>query len=74
MTRNQNVPAYTGDIAAQQVTAPEYSTENQELLFSDEQHAIWADLFAGIHQPYLMEHICAEWKLGIGRNEKARGS
>lgn len=65
MTRNQNVPAYTGDIAAQQVTSPEYSEASQEISFSEEQHAIWADLFVGIHQPYLTEHICAEWKTGM---------
>ncbi|MBN8581065.1 MAG: hypothetical protein J0L96_10370 [Anaerolineae bacterium] len=65
MTRNQNVPAYTGDIAAQQITSPEYSEASQEILFSEEQHAIWADLFVGIHQPYLTEHICAEWKTGM---------
>lgn len=66
MTRNQTVPAYTGDIAAQQIDPNrEYSRENQEIVFSTEQHAIWADLFAGIHQPYLTEHICAEWKIGM---------
>ncbi|MCK6583436.1 MAG: hypothetical protein L6Q49_10105 [Anaerolineales bacterium] len=66
MTRNQTVPAYTGDIAAQQIDPNrEYSRENQEIVFSAEQHAIWADLFAGIHQPYLTEHICAEWKIGM---------
>jgi phenylalanine-4-hydroxylase len=65
MTRNQNAPAYTGDIAEQQIASQEYSKENQELSFSDEQHAIWADLFAGIHQPYLTEHICNEWKTGM---------
>ncbi len=61
----QNVPIYTGDIAAQQATSPEYSKENQEISFSEEQHAIWADLFAGVHQPYLLEHLCAEWKTGL---------
>lgn len=66
MTRNQTVPAYTGDIAAQQIDPNrEYSRENQEIVFSAEQHAIWADLFAGIHQPYLTEHICAEWTIGM---------
>jgi phenylalanine-4-hydroxylase len=66
MTKNQNVPAYTGDIAEQQIDpSQEYSKENQELTFSDEQHAIWADLFVGIHQPYLMEHICNEWMTGM---------
>lgn len=67
MTRNQNVPAYTGDIAEQQIDpSQEYSKENQEIEFSSEQHAIWADLFAGVHQPYLMEHICNEWVKGMG--------
>lgn len=63
---NQNIPNYTGDIAAQQIDpSQEYSRENQEISFSEEQHAIWADLFAGIHQPYLTEHICREWKTGM---------
>lgn len=67
MSKNQSAPAYTGDIAAQAIDpSHEYSKENQEISFSDEQHAIWADLFAGIHQPYLTEHICAEWKTGMG--------
>ena len=61
-----NKPSYTGDIAAQQIDpTKEYSLENQELVFSDEQNSIWADLFAGVHQPYLMEHICNEWKTGM---------
>lgn len=63
---NQNVPSYTGDIAAQQIDpAKEYSAENQEISFSAEQHAIWADLFDGVYQPYLLEHICREWKMGL---------
>jgi phenylalanine-4-hydroxylase len=66
MTTNQNPPTYTGDIAEQQIDpSQEYSTENQEIAFSDEQHAIWADLYAGIHQPYLLEHICQEFKDGL---------
>ncbi len=66
MNKNQNVPGYTGDIAEQHVDpSREYSTENQELVFSEEQHGIWADLFAGIHQPYLMEHLCREYKAGL---------
>lgn len=66
MSTNQNSPTYTGDIAAQQIDpAREYSSENQEIAFSEEQHAIWADLFAGVHQPYLMEHICEEFKKGL---------
>jgi len=66
MTKNQNPPIYTGDIAEQHVDpAREYSTENQEIAFSAEQHAIWADLFAGVHQPYLLEHLCQEFKDGL---------
>lgn len=66
MSKNQSAPAYTGDIAAQEIDpSREYSKENQEIEFSGEQHAIWADLFAGIYQPYLIEHICAEWKAGM---------
>ncbi|HET9589054.1 MAG TPA: hypothetical protein VFO91_09730 [Anaerolineales bacterium] len=66
MDKNQNPPLYTGDIAEQHIDpAREYSAENQEIAFSDEQHAIWADLYAGIHQPYLLEHICQEFKDGL---------
>jgi phenylalanine-4-hydroxylase len=61
-----NKPSYTGDIAAQEIDpTKEYSAENQELIFSEEQNSIWADLFAGVHQPYLLEHICKEWKTGM---------
>jgi phenylalanine-4-hydroxylase len=66
MTTNQNPPIYTGDISEQDVDPErEYTTENQEIVFSDEQHTIWADLFAGIHQSYLLEHICEEFKQGL---------
>jgi phenylalanine-4-hydroxylase len=66
MTSNQNPPTYTGDIAEQPIDpSQEYSTENQEIVFSADQHAIWADLFAGIHQSYLMEHLCQQWKDGF---------
>ncbi|HNK63855.1 MAG TPA: hypothetical protein PKL78_12160 [Anaerolineales bacterium] len=66
MTSDPNVPAYTGDIAAQQVDpSQEYSTDNQEIEFSAEQHSIWTDLFMGVHQPYLLEHICEEWRIGL---------
>ena len=66
MTTNHNHPAYTGDIAVQDVDATrEYSAANQEIDFSAEQHAIWADLYAGIHQPYLLEHLCKEYKAGL---------
>lgn len=57
---------YTGDIAAEHIDpTKEYTTENQEINFSNEQHAIWADLYAGIHQPYLLEHLCHEYKHGL---------
>ena len=66
MTSNQNRPSYTGDIAEQNIDpAHEYSTENQEIVFSSEQHAIWADLYTGIHQPYLLEHLCQQFKEGL---------
>lgn len=64
---NQNTPSYTGDIAEQHIDpSREYSAENQEISFSEEQHSIWADLYEGIHQPYLMEHLCKEFKMGLG--------
>ncbi len=66
MSMKQNPPAYTGDIAAQHIDPNrEYSTESQEIDFTSEQQAIWADLFAGIYRPYLMEHICQEYKNGF---------
>jgi len=66
MTQDRTAPIYTGDIAEQRIDpAREYTAETQEIIFSDEQHAIWADLFAGIHQPYLLEHICREFKKGL---------
>ncbi|HLO13668.1 MAG TPA: hypothetical protein VK206_02490 [Anaerolineales bacterium] len=66
MTMNQKPPSYTGDIAEQHIDpAREYSVENQEIVFSEEQHGIWADLFTGIHQAYLLEHICQEFKDGF---------
>ena len=66
MTKNQNPQIYTGDIAEEYIDpSREYTVENQEIIFSDEQHGIWADLFAGIHQTYLLEHICQEFKNGL---------
>lgn len=65
MTTNQK-PVFTGDIAEQHIDPSlEYTAENQEIDFSAEQHAIWADLFAGVNQPYLMEHICQQFKDGM---------
>lgn len=66
MAKNQNAPIYTGDILEQQIDpTQEYSTNNQEIDFTTEQHEIWADLFAGIHQPYLLEHLCQEYLNGL---------
>ena len=66
MDKNQNQSVYTGDIAAEQIDPTrEYTTENQEIIFSEDQHAIWADLFAGIHRSYLLEHICREFIHGL---------
>lgn len=66
MTTNQNPPIYTGDIAGQHLDpGREYTTQNQEIVFAEEQHSVWADLFAGIHQPYLLEHICHEFIDGL---------
>lgn len=66
MDKNQTPPVYTGDIVAENVDPnKEYTTENQEVAFSDGQHAIWADLFAGVHQPYLLEHLCREYIKGL---------
>jgi phenylalanine-4-hydroxylase len=66
MDKSQNPPIYTGDIAAEHLDPTrEYTSETQEITFNDEQHAIWADLFAGIHRPYLLEHICREYTAGL---------
>jgi phenylalanine-4-hydroxylase len=60
-------PVYTGDIVKEQLDpAREYSADNQEIIFSEEQHGVWADLFAGIHRPYLLEHLCREYVRGLG--------
>ena len=66
MIADQKTPAYTGDIARETIDpSQEYTTETQEISFTDEQHAIWADLFAGIYQPYFLEHICQEYRQGF---------
>lgn len=66
MDTNRKPPAYTGDIAAEQIDpAREYTGESQEIAFPEEQHAIWVDLFAGVHQPFLLEHICQEFRAGL---------
>lgn len=66
MAKNQSSPVYTGDIVEEHLDpSQEYTAENQEIVFSEEQHAIWADLFARIHQPYLLEHLCKEYLDGL---------
>ncbi|HEY3343913.1 MAG TPA: hypothetical protein VGJ97_03230 [Anaerolineaceae bacterium] len=66
MDKDQGLPRYTGDIAAESVDpAREYTAETQEIAFSADQHAIWADLFAGIHRPYLLEHLCQPFIDGL---------
>jgi phenylalanine-4-hydroxylase len=66
MDKNQNPTVYTGDIADEHFDPTrEYTAENQEISFSNDQHAIWADLYAGIHRPYLIEHICHEFHHGL---------
>lgn len=66
MTDILSTPVYTGDIIDDRMNAAqEYTAVTQEIAFSAEQHAIWADLFAGIHQPQLMEHLCREFHAGL---------
>jgi phenylalanine-4-hydroxylase len=65
MTKGQD-PIYTGDIVKEELDpSKEYTAQNQEITFSDEQHAIWADLYAGIHQPHFLEHLCKEYLKGL---------
>jgi phenylalanine-4-hydroxylase len=67
MGKNPTSTIYTGDIAEQHIDPTrEYTAETQEITFSVGHHAIWADLFAGIHQPYLLEHVCREFIMGLG--------
>src|SRR5690606_2810225 len=42
----------------------EYTSATQEITFAPEQHAVWADLYAGIARPHLLEHICQEYHQG----------
>jgi phenylalanine-4-hydroxylase len=66
MTDSQNAPVYTGDIAVEHLDpSQEYTAENQEINFTGEQHAIWADLFAGVYRSHFLEHICQEYKDGF---------
>lgn len=66
MAKKQKPKTYTGDIAKQHIDqTKEYSAGNQEIDFSDEQHVIWADLFAGVYKPHMLEHICREFIEGL---------
>ena len=66
MTINKKVSRYTGDIAAQELDpSKEYTDLTQEISFNEEQHSVWADLFAGITRPHIMEHICQEYNNGL---------
>ncbi len=68
MTDTLTPTRYTGDIADDRMNAAqEYSAETQEILFTPDQHAIWADLYKGIHQPHLMAHLCREYHLGLAQ-------
>lgn len=68
MNKNLKQAIYTGDIAeAGMDRAQEYTAETQEIVFTTEQHAIWADLIGGIHRPYLLEHLCGAFIDGLGR-------
>jgi phenylalanine-4-hydroxylase len=59
---------YTGDIGAKELNAErEYTAATQEIDFSPEHHAIWADLFAGIYRPHFLEHICHKYAAGMAR-------
>ena len=56
---------FTGDIGTKVLNKQqEYTSTTQEITFTPEQHAIWADLYAGITQPHLLEHICQQYHQG----------
>jgi phenylalanine-4-hydroxylase len=62
MSKHKKPPAYTGDIPEEYLDPSlEYTAETQELTFTDEQHRIWRDLFAGIYRPHFLEHVCQEF-------------
>ncbi len=65
MDTNHSKSIFTGDIAGQGPVEKEYTAETQEINFTAEQHSIWEDLYAGIHRPYLLEHICQEFINGL---------
>src|SRR5512138_1783763 len=66
MQKHPKQKFYTGDIAKEHNDpVQEYTAESQEISFSPEQHAIWSDLYAGIHQGYLLEHLCSPFRKGL---------
>ncbi len=65
MDGNHAKKIFTGDIADVGPVQNEYTAQTQEISFTAEQHAIWEDLYAGIHQPYLLEHLCHEFITGL---------
>ena len=66
MATTEHAPVYTGDIAEQHLDlSREYTAESQEINFSEEQHAIWRDLFAGVYRSHFLEHLCQEYKDGF---------
>lgn len=68
MINEPQASLYTGDIRDKVFNAAEeYTAATQEITFSAEQHRIWADLFTGINQPHLQEHICREYAAGLER-------
>ncbi len=53
---------YTGDIIDEILNREqEYTIDTQEIVFSPEQHEIWANLYTGIYKPHFLEHLCAEY-------------
>jgi phenylalanine-4-hydroxylase len=65
MDKHDKQTVYTGDIARQSLDpSREYTHATQEINFSPEQHAIWANLYRGIYQPYLLEHLPHEYLVG----------
>ena len=57
---------YTGEILNDlRNREQEYTLADQEIVFSAEQHAIWTQLYSRIHQPHLLEHLCAEYINGL---------
>ncbi len=65
MEENPKPSFYTGDIVDRSLDRKEYTAETQEIVFTADQHAIWEDLYTGIHQPYLLEHLCHEFIDGL---------